>query len=102
RGSGEIPVNFDWGAHRARCALQLQSSIGEILGSLPPGTTMQVRRMDPTVFPVIAYSVTSKTESLAALRDIAQYQIRPVLTSVNGVARIEVTGGAEDEFEVAV
>jgi CzcA family heavy metal efflux pump len=102
RGSAEISVNFDWGTDMARATLQLQSSIGEILGSLPPGTTMRVRRMDPTVFPVIAYSLTSKTESPSALRDIAQYQIRPLLSSVTGVARIEVAGGAQDEFQVAV
>ena len=63
---------------------------------------MQVRRMDPTVFPVLAYSLTSKQQSLAALHDLAKFQMRPLLSSVEGVSRVDVTGGAQDELEVAV
>ncbi|SAL35693.1 cation transporter [Caballeronia udeis] len=102
RGSAEISVNFNWGTDMAQATLQSQSSISEILGTLPQGTSMQVRRMDPTVFPVLAYSLTSKQQSLSALHDLAQFQMRPLLSSVEGVARVDVTGGATDEFEVAV
>ncbi|HEY2023860.1 efflux RND transporter permease subunit [Paraburkholderia sp.] len=102
RGAAEISLNFDWGTDMAQATLQAQSAISEILATLPPGTTMQVRRMDPTVFPVLAYSLTSTRQSLSALHDVAQFQMRPLLSSVEGVARVEVTGGAQDEFEVAV
>jgi CzcA family heavy metal efflux pump len=102
RGSAEISVNFNWGTDMAQATLQAQSSIAEILGTLPQGTSMQVRRMDPTVFPVLAYSLTSKRQSLSALHDLAQFQMRPLLSGVEGVARVDVTGGATDEFEVAV
>ncbi|MBV6303539.1 efflux RND transporter permease subunit [Candidimonas humi] len=102
RGSAEISVNFDWGTDMAQATLQARSAIGEIMSSLPPGTAMQVRRMDPTVFPVLAYSLTSTLQSQTALHDIAQYQLRPLLSSVAGVARVEVIGGARDELEVDV
>jgi CzcA family heavy metal efflux pump len=102
RGSAEISLNFDWGTDMAQATLQAQSAIGEIFGTLPQGTSMQVRRMDPTVFPVLAYSLTSKQQSLAALHDLAQFQMRPLLSSVEGVSRVDVTGGAQDELEVAV
>src|SRR5579864_2577504 len=102
RGSAEISINFDWGTDMAQATLQAQSAISEILATLPPGTSMQVRRMDPTVFPVLAYSLTSKEQSQSALHDLAQFQMRPLLSSVEGVARVEVTGGAQDEFEVAI
>jgi CzcA family heavy metal efflux pump len=102
RGSAEISLNFDWGTDMAQATLQAQSAIGEILGTLPQGTSMQVRRMDPTVFPVLAYSLTSKQQSLAALHDLAQFQMRPLLSSVEGVSRVDVTGGVQDELEVAV
>ena len=102
RGAAEISINFDWGTDMAQATLQAQSAISEILATLPPGTSMQVRRMDPTVFPVLAYSLTSTQQSLSALRDLAQFQMRPLLSSVEGVARVDVTGGAQDEFEVAV
>ncbi|WP_396333966.1 efflux RND transporter permease subunit [Burkholderia anthina] len=102
RGSAEISLNFDWGTDMAQATLQAQSAIAEILPSLPPGTKMQVKRMDPTVFPVLAYSLTSSRQSLAQLRDLAQFQLRPLLSSVDGVARVEVTGGAQDELQVAI
>lgn len=102
RGSAEISLNFDWGTDMAQATLQAQSAIAEILPSLPPGTTMHVRRMDPTVFPVLAFSLTSRSQSLSQLRELAQFQLRPVLSSVEGVARVDVTGGAQDELEVAI
>ncbi|HDR9483032.1 TPA: efflux RND transporter permease subunit [Burkholderia aenigmatica] len=102
RGSAEISLNFGWGTDMAQATLQAQSAIAEILPSLPPGTKMQVKRMDPTVFPVLAYSLTSSRQSLAQLRDLAQFQLRPLLSSVDGVARVEVTGGAQDELQVAI
>jgi CzcA family heavy metal efflux pump len=102
RGSAEISVNFDWGTDMSRATLQLQSSVAEVLSSLPAGTQTQVRRMDPTVFPVIAYSLTSTQEPLAAVYDLAQFQLRPLLSSVPGVARVEVTGGAQTELQVGI
>ena len=102
RGAAEISINFDWGTDMSQATLQAQSAISEILATLPQGTTMQVRRMDPTVFPVLAYSLTSQQQSQTALRDLAQFQLRPLLSSVEGVARVDVLGGAQDEFEVAI
>ncbi|AXF24884.1 transporter [Burkholderia pyrrocinia] len=102
RGSAEISLNFDWGTDMAQATLQAQSAISEILPSMPAGTTMQVKRMDPTVFPVLAYSLTSSRQSLSQLRDLAQFQLRPLLSSVDGVARVEVTGGAQDELQVDI
>ncbi len=64
--------------------LQVESAINQMLATqLPAGTSFEVRRMDPTVFPVLGYSLTSDTHSLVELRDLALYQIRPVLSTVH-------------------
>jgi len=102
RGSSEISVNFGWGEDMVAAMLQVESSINQILPTLPPGTRFHVRRMDPTVFPVLAYSLTSDSRSLVELHDLAQYQIRPLLSTVGGVARVAVLGGAQEEFRVTV
>ncbi|VAX12688.1 Cobalt-zinc-cadmium resistance protein CzcA; Cation efflux system protein CusA [hydrothermal vent metagenome] len=102
RGSAELAINFQWGDDMVAAMLQVESAINQILPSLPPGTRFNVRRMDPTVFPVAAYSLTSDTESLVQLRDLAQYQLMPLLSSVNGVARIMVMGGKQAEYRVEV
>ncbi|HSV14364.1 MAG TPA: efflux RND transporter permease subunit, partial [Tepidisphaeraceae bacterium] len=102
RGSAEVAIAFDWGQDMTAAFLQAQAEINRILPTLPTGTTFEVRRMDPTVFPVIAYSVTSKTHSLTELHDIAQYQLMPILSTVPGVAKIGVDGGAIEEYRVVV
>ena len=102
RGSAEISVYFPWGTDMATATLQVNAAIAQILPSLPSGTNMLTRRMDPTVFPIIAYSLTSDTVSLTRLRDLAQYQLTPLLSSVEGVARIRPIGGALEEYRVTV
>jgi len=102
RGSAEISVNFDWGTDMAAATLQVNSAVSQILSLLPAGTRMETRRMDPTVFPIIAYSLTSDSVPLTRLRDFAQYEIRPFLSSVEGVARVQVLGGAQEEQQILV
>ena len=102
RGSAEISINFDWGGDMVSAMLQAQSEVNKILPTLPAGTTFNVERMDPTVFPVIAYSLTSNSQSLVELRDLAVYTLRPALSTVQGVARVGVQGGRTEEYRVTV
>src|SRR5205809_6818515 len=100
RGSAEVSIAFDWGGDMATAFLRAQAEINRILPTFPAGTTFEIRQMDPTVFPVIAYSITSKTRPLTELHDIAQYQLLPILSTVPGVAKIGVEGGAVEEYRV--
>ena len=102
RGSAEVSINFDWSEDMVAAMLQTESAINQVLPRLPQGTSFSVRRMDPTVFPVLAYSLTSDTRSLVELRDMALYQLRPLLSTVSGVAKVEVLGGAQEEYRVTV
>src|SRR6266576_3597416 len=102
RGAAEISVNFDWGEDMVSAMLQSQSQVNRILPRLPVGTSFEVERMDPTVFPVIAYSLTSDSHSLVELRDLALYTLRPALSTVSGVARVTVQGGRVEEYRVNV
>jgi CzcA family heavy metal efflux pump len=102
RGTAEISVNFNWGEDMIAAMLQCQSQVNKILPSLPNGTSFEVERMDPTVFPVIAYSLTSDSHSLIELRDLALYTLRPALSTVSGVARVGVQGGRVEEYRVTV
>ena len=102
RGSAEISLNFDWGANMPMALQQAESAVNRILPALPPGTRFDARRMDPTVFPVAAYSLTSKSVGLVTLRDVARYQLAPLLSEIDGVARVGVLGGATSEYRVDV
>jgi CzcA family heavy metal efflux pump len=102
RGSAEVSISFDWGTDMVAAMLQVNADIGQILPQLPAGTTMQTRRMDPTVFPIISYSMTSATVPLTQIRDVALFQIRPLLAGIAGVATVGVSGGSDQEFHVLV
>lgn len=102
RGTAEVSVNFGWGTDMAAATLQVNAAVSQIMPMLPAGTQLQTRRMDPTVFPIIAYSLTSDKLPLTRLRDIAQFEIRPLLSSIDGVARVQVVGGELDEYQVMV
>src|SRR5207248_2982918 len=102
RGTAEISVNFDWDEDMVAAMLQCQSQVNKILPALPTGSSFEVERMDPTVFPVIAYSLTSDSHSLVELHDLALYTLRPALSTVSGVARVTVQGGRVEEYRVNV
>ncbi|MBJ9721116.1 efflux RND transporter permease subunit [Acinetobacter calcoaceticus] len=102
RGSAEISVNFDWNVDMSMATSQVNQAIGQLLPNLPPGVQVNVRRMDPTVFPILAYSLRSDTMSQSQLRVLAYKQLRPMLTTVSGVSHVEVEGGTQDEYQVMV
>ncbi|WP_097461326.1 efflux RND transporter permease subunit [Mangrovitalea sediminis] len=102
RGAADLSINFDWGANMPLTLQEVMSAVTQTLPSLPKGTTFTARRMDPTVDPVAAFSLTSATESQVALRDLAQYQLIPLLSSVKGVAKVTAIGGDHEEYRVEV
>ena len=52
--------------------------------------------------PFVSYALISDTDSPAALRRLAQYQIAPLLTGIAGIRRVGVLGGQTPEIQVPV
>ncbi len=102
RGSAEVTADFGWGRDMIQTTQEVDSAIAQVLPSLPANTSYTVRRMDTTVYPIIAYGITSDSLPQSALRDIATYQLLPLLSSIPGVARVGVQGGADAEVHVLI
>ena len=102
RGSAEVALNFDWGHDMVSAALATEGALASIQGTLPQGTAFDVRRMDPTIFPIYGVALTSSSLDQEALRQIAELEVRPALTAVQGVAAVDILGGSEREFEVVL
>jgi multidrug efflux pump subunit AcrB len=102
RGTAELSISFAWGTDMVSAMLQVNAEVSQILPQLPPATMIQTIRMDPTVFPIISYSMTSSTVPLAEIRDIALYQVRPLLASITGVSNVGISGGSDQEYHVLV
>ena len=102
RGAAQIIIDFGWGTDMTTATLGVNAAVAQLLPSLPASTTYSVLRMDPTVFPFMAYSLTSSSVSQVKLQNLARYQLVPLLSAVPGVARIQVQGGHTGEIEVQV
>jgi multidrug efflux pump subunit AcrB len=100
RGSDEIDVNFAWGSDMASTMQLVNAKISEMQSSLPAGTTVQAQRLNPSVFPIMGYSLYSSTESPESLRHLAMYTLRPRLLHIPGVQQITVMGGDTPDFLV--
>ncbi len=102
RGTADITVDFHWGTDMQLAAVEVNEAVTQRLPQLPAGTVLSSKRMDPTVDPIIAYSLTSNSVPLTRLYDLAQYQLRPLLSAIDGVGRVQVQGGAREEYHVVV
>ncbi len=102
RGSTEISIGLNWNVDVKEALQTLQNRIADVRSTLPADASIQAERMSVAVFPVLGYSLTSDSISAVDLRDIALYQIRPAITRVSGVARVEVVGGETREFHIVV
>lgn len=100
RGAAQVSVDFGWGRDMIASTLLVDAAIARAVPSLPPGVTYDVRRMDPTVFPIVSYALRSDSVSPARLRDLAQFRIAPALASVPGLSRVDVQGGDTPEIQV--
>lgn len=102
RGSAEVSVSFNWQQNMVQALLQIQGAVQQVLSQLPASTQYDIRRMDPTIFPILALSLTSKTDSMVTLKDTAEFEIVPRLTAIEGVAKATVSGGDDAEYRVEV
>ncbi len=102
RGSAEASLSFPWGEDMVSALLATQGTLATSLPDLPPGTRFTVRRSDPTIFPVLGLALTSKTRDPQALRQFAELRLRPVLSTVPGIAGVDILGGAPREVSVEV
>jgi CzcA family heavy metal efflux pump len=102
RGSSEVDINFKWGTDVIQALQLLQGKVSSIRNQLPPTVSIDIERMNATVFPIAGFSLTSDSLDQVQLRDLAYYVIRPVLVRINGIAQVKIVGGKTREFLVNV
>ncbi|HEV8117826.1 MAG TPA: efflux RND transporter permease subunit, partial [Thermoanaerobaculia bacterium] len=100
RGSVEIGANFTWGTDMRLALQRVQAEIDRARPTLPPDLRIDAEWMNTAIFPILGYSLTSDSLSQAALRELADYQLRPALIQIPGVSQVQVQGGALREFQV--
>jgi CzcA family heavy metal efflux pump len=60
--------------------------------------SIEVEKMNPSILPVIGFTVESDSKSPIDLNLIATYQIKPFLSQIEGVASVAIIGGKTKEY----
>ena len=98
RGASEIAITF---APRTDMALALQlvrARVNQVAPDLPPGLDIEIEQLAPSLFPILSYNLEGGDP--ATLFDIARYEIKPLISRVPGVGRVDVQGSDVREIEV--
>lgn len=98
RGSCEISAYMDWKANIDVSQQRIESKISQIRNILPPDVQITVERMNPSILPVIGYTLEAPNLSPIEEKLLAQYTIKPFLSQVDGVSEIRVIGGKTKEY----
>ncbi len=93
RGTCEISAFMDWNANIDLSQQKIESKIAEIRNNLPAETQITVEKMNPSILPVIGYTLETNDRSPIELKQLAIYTIKPFLSQVTGVSEVRVIGG---------
>ena len=98
RGGSEVNVTFAPGTDLPYAFQLVQTRVNEVRSQLPPELVIQIERLTPSLFPILSYNLEGGDP--ATLYDIARYQLRPVISRVPGVGRVDIMGSDVREIEV--
>jgi CzcA family heavy metal efflux pump len=98
RGGSEISITFADNADMLVALQQVQARVNEVRSQLPTDLEVIVERMTPSLFPIVSYNLEGGDPG--TLYDIAQYQLKPLISRVPGVGRVDVQGSDIREVEV--
>ena len=98
RGSCEISAFMDWKADIDLSQQRIEAKISEIRNTLPADLSVTVEKMNPSILPVMGYTLESHNYSPIELKQLAVYTIKPFLSQVDGVAEVRIIGGKNKEY----
>jgi CzcA family heavy metal efflux pump len=103
QGLSVITGVFQDGTDIYRARQQVTERLAELAGQLPLGVRApRLAPLMPATGRLLTVGFTSKTLSLMELRDRVQWNVRPHLLAVPGVAQVTIYGGDVRQFQVQV
>lgn len=101
-GTCEISAYMVWSSDIDLAKQRVESRIAQIKNDLPPNTQISVEKMNPSILPVMGYSLQSKTKSQIELKLIAENIVKPYISAIEGVASVSVIGGKDKEYRIVL
>lgn len=100
RGSCEISAFLNWGSDIDLGKQRIEAQINAIKQNLPPGVNITVEKMNPSILPIMGFSLEGTKQNPVELRQIAEYTVKPILSRIDGVSDIAVIGGKVKEYHI--
>jgi CzcA family heavy metal efflux pump len=98
RGTCEISAYIDWKSDINLSQQRIESKINQVKSALPPDIQITVEKMNPSILPVMGYSLESHNKTPIELKQLATQSIRPFLSQVDGVSEVRIIGGKDKEY----
>ena len=100
RGSAEVDLFFNWNVDMFQTLERVNSAMARVRAQLPPTAEIRVDRLTFASFPIMGYSLTSRTVPQTQLWEMATYNLKPRLNRLDGVSTVVVQGGQEPEYHI--
>jgi CzcA family heavy metal efflux pump len=98
RGAAELSLDFRPNADIQFALSQVQGRLAAARSSLPADLELSAERLTPSVFPMLQYELTGADP--LALRDLADFTVRPRLAGLPDVGEVAVEGGRVRQITV--
>ena len=98
RGSVEIQAFMDWNLNIDLANQQIESAINQIRNSLPAEVEITVKKMNPSILPVMGYVLNGDSKTSIELNQIANTIVAPFIGQVQGVSSVKNIGGKSKEY----
>jgi len=102
RGTCEISAFLNWNSDIGLNQQMLESRINEIKTDLPNNVHISVEKMNPSILPVMGFTLESKTKSPIEINLIANYIVKPFLSQISGVSSVRIIGGKTKEYWIVL
>jgi multidrug efflux pump subunit AcrB len=101
RGSAEIDLYFNWRVDMFQTLQRVNAAVARVETTLPPTAKISAQRLEFSSFPILGFGLTSDTIPQTRLWELATYDIKPRLASLQGVSTIVIQGSQVPEFRIA-
>src|SRR5712692_3443752 len=102
RGQSNVTLQFALDRNIDAAAQDVQNAISAVVRKLPPGMPAppNIRKQNPTDQPVIQFSMNSVSLPITLVDEYAETLIGPSLSTVDGVAQVNIGGQAKYAIRV--
>jgi CzcA family heavy metal efflux pump len=100
-GYSFVWVEFDWGTNIFNARQIVSEKLTSVLSQIPEGVAQPVLAPQSSVMGEIFFiGIQADSTSMMDLRTLAEWNLKPLLMSTEGVSQVTIIGGDEKQYQV--